>query len=81
MDAPSPSLAERWLDIVCQFRYVLYIVLIVLFLFLVLAVASAVTRAPSSPETWTILVLDFIVLGFAISVTGGLLALCRWFRQ
>lgn len=79
MDEPAPSFAERWLDVVCRFRYVFYIVFIVLTIFLVLAVASAVSGAPSDADTRAILLLDFVLIGVALSIVGGLIALCRWF--
>ncbi|MFC4247771.1 hypothetical protein ACFOZ7_12505 [Natribaculum luteum] len=80
MEEPSVSVAERWMDLVCRFNFVLYLALILEGLFLLLSVASAIS-GPQDHRTRTILLLNFVLLGIAMTVTVGLLYLCRRHRQ
>ena len=71
----SDSFFDRFLMTVCQFNYLLYMALTLESMLLLLAILSFLFSDPP-PQTQTVLLLDFALLGVAVAVTLGGLYVC-----
>lgn len=74
------SFGERWIANISRYSYVLYLALVLEALLLALAVASLL-GGQHDEATRTILLLDLALIGVAMALTVGIIALCRRFHQ
>lgn len=79
MSNPLSTFRERLLGNICQYDFALYIVLVLEIMLLLLSILSYLF-ADLNRETEMILILDFVLLGVAFSITTGLIFLCRRFQ-
>jgi hypothetical protein len=76
LEETPDTFVDRFVLLVCEFNFLLYIVLILELMLLLLSVLSALF-ADLDADTRTVLILDFVLLGGAITITVGGIALCQ----
>lgn len=76
LEEATYSFPERFLLLVCQYQIFLYMALVVESMLLSLALLSWLV-ADLSPASATVLLIDFVLLGFALALTIGGLVACN----
>jgi hypothetical protein len=75
MSDPAPRFRTRFLNIVCRYDFVFYLLFVFEVLLLLLSVLS-LAFADLDAETRAVLVLDFVLLGPTLALTVGAIAVC-----
>lgn len=76
LDDASGGFVRRVSGVICSQAHVLGLAFVFAAVLLLLAVMSALF-GDLNPATSTILLLDFVILGLVILLTGGLILHCR----
>lgn len=74
------SFGQRWVATISRYSSVLYLALVLESLLLVVSLASFV-GGQHDEATRTILLLDFALIGIAITLTVGMLTVCKLFDR